>query len=477
LVEVRAFNIQTEDTEVKAPNPQPAPMFTDGTGAFHFSGLPPGNFDIQVTRPQFQSAYESVGSESGAKTIQIKLTRLGVVAGTVTDADGRPLMGVNVILYQTPVVDGRKSLTESRNVTTDDQGRYRLWNITPGKYVLKAAGRGRGTMLYSTEALPTFSAAESFVPVFFGGGADWRSASSIDIGSVSETTADFRLFLQPVRRIHGTITGTALFRNATFQLFDKQENLISSRAALSAGGAFELLDILPGSYTLRVSQGSGNEQVYGEADVTIKDTDIDGLSISLRPGVNVTVKSECAFHTSVEGTEIPCGFVTLYGRDGQAIQVGQVRSLSTYTVPGPYHFVAHAFNGYVASMVVGGRAVRPDETLQVSEGMGPIELEVRQDGGTLETKLDMADVNSAAEIQFLAVPTSECYSGPVQFVPGASAFMKFAPGDYTFYALRTSDLQGLEYRNPEALRALKPAATVRVEPNGHHVVVIRSLSK
>jgi Carboxypeptidase regulatory-like domain len=478
LVEVGFFvGVRMDSADgLKSPAPPPAPVFSDATGAFHFWGLPAGNFNISVSKPQFQSAFENTESEPGAKTVQIRLTHLGAVTGTVTDAEGRPIMGVNVILYQTPVVDGQRSLTESRNITTDDRGQYRLWNITPGKYVLKAAGRGRGTALYSTETLPTFSAAESFAPVFFGGASDWRTASPIDIGSVSETTADFRLFLQPVRRIRGTVAGTTLFRNATFQLFDQRDNLVSSRAALSAGGGFELLDILPGSYTLRVSQGTGSEQVFGEVEVTVKDANLEGVSIPLRPGVNVTVNSDCKL--SMDATQVPCGFLTLYGPQGTAMPIGQTRgSASSNTAPGQYHFVAHSLNSYVSSILVGGQVVRPGETLRVSEGMGPIEVQALQDGGTIEPKLEIADVRNAENVQFLAVPTSESYTGPLQFPPGASDFMKFAPGDYSIYALRNSDLQELEYRNPEALRALTPGATVRVEPNGHHTFTIRSLSK
>jgi Carboxypeptidase regulatory-like domain len=479
LVEVQLFTsslgeMTTKGTAVAVS--QPSPVFSDATGAFHFSGLPAGSMNVSVSKPQFQSAGESMISEPGSKNVEIRMTHLGVVTGTVTDAGGRPIPGVNVILYRTPIVDGRQVLMQYRNVVTDDLGQYRLWNLGPDKYVLMAAGRGRGTMLYSTEMLPSFSASESFVPVFFGGAPDWRTASPITVDSTDEATANFPLFLQPVRRIHGTVTGAALFRNATFELFDKQENLVASRAALSAGGGFELLDILPGSYTLRVRQGTGNEQVFGEAEVSVKDADVTGIKIPLRSGVRVQLKEDCP--VSLEEVKGSCGSLTLFRSNGQVVGSAQRDGQAINGVaPGQYSFTASALNAYVSAVVVGGQVVRPGEELRVSEGMGDVEVQVAQDGGTIEAKLELPNIVDSSNVQILAVPALESYSGPVRVFPGANGFIKYAPGDYNLYALLTSDFEQLEFRNPEALRALTPSATVRVDAAGFHTVTIKNLSK
>lgn len=481
LVEVQILDFGRQGlAEGKSVQSNPTPVFTDSSGEFHFSDLPPGFMSISVSRPYFQNKVERIQVEAGSKGVSISLTPLGVVAGTVTDDEGKPIPGVDIILYNASIVLGRRILSQSRNVITDDLGQYRLWNLSPGTYFLKAAGRGRGTMLYSSEALPSFSAAESFVPVFFGGTTDIRTARSIDPRSGSEATANFRLALQPVRKIRGTVTGMTLFQNATFQLFDKQENLVASRAVLSvAAGGFQLLDVLPGAYTVRITQGAGDAQVYGEAEVTVGDTDVDGLSIPLRGGVDVILKSNCKITIPDQlEVEVPCGNLTLFQADGQRMRMSQSKDVIYKNIPpGQYGFEVQIPGGYVTAILVGGQVVQPGEKIRIYEGMGPVEMQMGRDGGTVEVKLEFQDRQQTADLQFLAVPTLESYAGPITLFPGAAEFVKHAPGDYVIYALHSADLQQVEYHNPEALRGLTPSATVRVEANGHHTVTVRSLSK
>jgi protocatechuate 3,4-dioxygenase beta subunit len=451
----------------------PQPTFTDASGVFRFVGLSSGPYDITVSRPQFVAGHETVQLTSSGKVVEISLARLAVVTGTVIDAEGQPIRGVNVVLSRVLTLQGRRTLQQSRSVITDDRGQYRLWNIGAGSYVLKAAGRGRGTMLYSTQALPSFSASESFVPIYFGGSTDWRTATLIKLASGSEVKGDFRLPLQPVRKIRGAVTGMTLFRNATFELFDQQDNLVATRAALSgAGGQFQLLDVLAGSYTVRVKQGAGAAQVFGEAQVTVGDEDATGVSIPLRPGVDVSVVSEECRLGNTEA-KVPCGSLVLHGFDGQEFSKNTFRNVP----PGGYEFQASSFGHYVSSVLVGGRAVRPTERIQASEGMGPIEIQVAKDGASLEMSLEIPGSERPTDVQALVVPVFENFSGPVQTWLGPDQSVKYAPGEYTIYALRRSDLDELEYRNPEALRGLTPSATIKVEPNGHHKVAIRNLSK
>lgn len=480
LVEVQVFEARRPGA-LEAGNlsvPSAVRMFTDASGGFLFSGLPIGFASISVARPYFQSHTERIQLEGGAKSLQIGITKLGVVAGTVTDAEGRPVPGVNVVLYQTSIVSGRRSLSQSRNVATDDIGHYRLWNLSPGKYFLKAAGRGRGTMLYSSEVLPSFSAAESFVPVFYGGSKTLETATPIDLRSSSDVTADFRISLEPVRKIRGTVTGMTLFRNATFQLFDKQENLVASRAALSgAAGSFELLDVLPGSYVVRVTQGSGDAQVYGEAEVTVGAEDVEGVKLPLRSGVDITLKSECRVKLN-EQMEMPCGGLTLFRADGSMIQPTFDKDIIYKNLaPGQYGFEVKIPGMYATTVLVGGQVIRPGDKLRVFDGMGAVEMLSGKEGGTIEVKVEVASEMQPGDIQFLVVPTMESYSGPTLAFAGANQFFKYAPGEYLIYALHATDMQELEYHNPEALRALTPAASLRVEANGHHTVTIRSLSK
>ncbi len=71
------------------------------------------------------------------------------INGKVVDANGLAVVGATVTA--TLIETG-----DSRNVTTDDEGRYRLIKLRPGTYKIKAAASGFGTQ--ETPDIPTLSA-------------------------------------------------------------------------------------------------------------------------------------------------------------------------------------------------------------------------------------------------------------------------------------------------------------------------------
>jgi hypothetical protein len=77
----------------------------------------------------------------------------------------------------------------------------------------------------------------------------------------------------------------------------------------------------------------------------------------------------------------------------------------------------------------------------------------------------------------LEVPVGESYSGPAVLPLNNAQLARLAPGDYVIYTLHSSDMQQLEYHNPDALRPLVPSASVSIGTFGRQTIAIRSLSK
>lgn len=456
-VEVHVYGSRPPaDVEGEAPLPHPPPVLTGASGAFRFSGLPPGNFQLLVTRPQFQSRAEVFESEPGEKNVEIRLSRLGMVTGTVADSAGQPLHGVTVVLFRTPVVDGRRTILPTVVAATDEGGHYRFADITPGNYLLQAAA-------------PAQDSTVSFVPVFLGGSHDWKTAAPIACGD-HDVTGDFRLPLQPSRKIRGKLTGANVFRNASFELFDSQENRVAARATLGTGGDFQITGVVSRSYTLRVKLGD----VFGEAAVTVGENDTEGLEVPLRPAVNVRITSNCGVKLANEQGTL-CGDLTLSLPGGQRINLTRYRP--TAVPAGLYSFETGASGMYVESVLVAGQPVPPGEKLRIEEGMDPVVIKAGQDGGSLDLKLDLPPGEDTSDLMLLMVPTRENYSGPVVIALNSAQVARLAPGDYVVYALHNSDMQQLEYRNPEALRPLAASANVSIEAFGHQAISIRNLSK
>ena len=455
-VEIHVYGSRPpEDVTGEAPLPHPSPFLTGASGAFHFSALPPGNFQLFVTRPQFQPRAEVFDSEPGEKTVEVRLVRLGVVTGTVTASGGQPLRGVSVGLFRTPVVDGRRTIVPTLITASDDHGNYRFADIVPGNYLLAAVA-------------PSLDSTESFVPVFFGGSTDWKSAEPIACGDRG-VTADFRLTLQPSRKIRGKLTGATVFRNASFEVLDQQQNRIEARATLlGTSGDFQIAGIVSRSYTIRVNSA----RLSGEAEVTVGESDTEGLEIRLQPAVNVRLTSDCGLKLANEQGTL-CGDLTLYSPDGQRITLTRYRA--TPVLPGSYNFEASASSMYVESVLVSGQTVRPGEKLRIEEGMDPIVIKAGQNGGSIDLKVELTE--DASDLVVLVVPVGESYSGPSVIPLNNSQSAKLASGDYVLYTLRNSDMQQLEYRNPDALRALVPSASVSMEAFGRQTISIRSLSR
>ena len=133
----------------KSGEEEPAVVMTDDDGAFDFTGILPGKYDVVLTLPQ---GYLSEDAEDGEIRRTMELTQGDVVDfGTVTmcqsasisgavhiddDGDGviadgaQAVSGLRVVLLR--VKDGHtESIAETR---TDDNGRYRFGDLYAGEY-------------------------------------------------------------------------------------------------------------------------------------------------------------------------------------------------------------------------------------------------------------------------------------------------------------------------------------------------------
>jgi hypothetical protein len=142
-----------------------------------------------------------------------------------------------------------------------------------------------------------------------------------------------------------------------------------------------------------------------------------------------------------------------------------------------YDFEAFASGMYVDSVLAEGRTVRPGEKLRIDEGMDPVVVKAGSDGGGVNVKLELPDGQDASDIELLMVPVGENYSGPTVVPLNMAQLAKLAPGDYTVYTLHNSDMQQLEYHNPDALRPLVPSANVSIGAFGRPAISIGNMSR
>jgi len=130
---------------------------TDADGQYRLSGLPAGDYEVNVNLLEVYVPISQDGQRSRsitldereeARDIDFTLTRGGVITGRLTDAGGAPIIGARV-LANTIDKDGvRRSLEwnllHNGKGTTDDRGTYRIYGLPPGRYRVSADGSAVG---------------------------------------------------------------------------------------------------------------------------------------------------------------------------------------------------------------------------------------------------------------------------------------------------------------------------------------------
>lgn len=526
---VTLMGFQKPDPQQQSKFPPPLHKSTQAgvAGEFQFHGLGKANYNVSVQKPGFNMSFSpndlklrQLDLTASVSGIELKLSPLGVIEGKVVDQNDEPMRGVNILALQVQIDDGQRDTNAPRSVATDDRGMYRLWNLQPGHYYIKAAGKSGGTYRYVGDSTPYYSSWQSFTPVYFGGGQTLDSATPILIEPGAKAAADFHLNLESAYRIRGTLAN-APSGTITFELLQGIEDISASRTSLNATtGKFEVQDVTPGNYTLRATQEG---KMRGETTVTVSDRDVSEVSIALSPAVAVQgvvrvlgaplkakhlpgfdqaraaaadADKEEIDAMSDQDIEANCN-VSLHARAGgarsQSTPARRMRNAAgvqengSFTIPdvlpGLYTVRLQCYGGYPTSALSGGidLLANPNLTIQPGSAPAPIEIQLKRGGGTLNGEFAVNPIPKTAGV--LLVPAFNS-TGPTMLPVGIDfesqdkvhfGQMFLAPGDYTAYAF--SEWQQVEFRNPGFLQTLSGGESVRIEDGKEQKVSITKVVK
>src|SRR5689334_7105247 len=157
---------------------------TDQTGSYRITNLPPGTYDISSITPALVPANDSnsvaVTGDEEVEDFNIALVPGGVITGKITDHEGEPVIGQQVII--SPVSEpphGFRNTMLSRFMenSTDDRGVYRAFGLPPGKYKVSVGESGSGRR----------SSREYYKKTFFRSVTDAAKATIIEVTEGSVT--------------------------------------------------------------------------------------------------------------------------------------------------------------------------------------------------------------------------------------------------------------------------------------------------
>jgi uncharacterized protein (DUF2141 family) len=482
----------------------PRTAFTDSIGGFRFVGLPAGTYTVSGDKPQFtmtngedlRKSMVEVELSAPVGNIQVRLAPLGVISGTVTDIFGEPVRRANVIAFSTQVEDGSRKIRRGRTVATDDMGTFRLWNLAPGKYYVKANAQNGGVYYFTGDTVPGLRRSETIVPTYAGGGTTLETATPIAIEEGSDVRTDIRVGFTAGFRIRGTLTNYVPNRDVKLELQSGAEDVTTVRAVVNReSGQFELQDVPAGSYTLQASE----EKNTATVSLLVKD-DLDGLTMALAEPMEV--REVTTFTNSPReapgGTRVGQRFrgvsggcnLRLAGATPQEASLpdGNGGIIVKGVRPGSYEVRLDCNNAWARSATAGGQDLLQNPLLNVQPGVPvpTIQITATYGGGSLHGTYEPATVvkttarSEAPTVSVLLQPQFPGSTGP-QLSPlfvydGLKPqfdFTGLAPGNYLVWVLDGTEI---EYRSPEFFRGLTGGTTVRIESDGNVKITIDHLT-
>ncbi|MCA0989644.1 carboxypeptidase regulatory-like domain-containing protein [Guptibacillus algicola] len=369
-----------------------ASALTDGSGFYQVENLSPGMYSVTFVSGGYGLLTVGTKIVSNQTTeLNVALDQLvGGIAGTITDNNGNTLSGaiVEVFFNNVHVV----------TATTDNNGVYKINNLSPGFYTLNVSKTG-----FSTETV----------------------GASVVENEISEANAT--LLPNP-----GTVTGTVLtssgdpISGAVINIRDDRTGAEITQAVTNEQGAYTALGLAPGNYTIIAQAEDFQSQFKGATIVSDQTTIVDfsmlpnpssvsGTIINAEDGLPITGSMIEIQIIDAAGSLVTTAFTNL---DGEY----EVNDLT----PGTFSIIASATDFQTNSATV---SLLPGElkvvNIELTPAPGNIVGTITDISGNPLSNVSIRIVNAQGLLVGTILTDSE----------GMYVFNGLAPGNYTVTAI------------------------------------------
>lgn len=295
LSNVRVFALRVGG----APALSSAVAFTDAEGKFALRSLASGAYFVNAFAPGYLLDPDPSDQSGGrvyhhvGDSLALRMIKGGVITGTVTDANGEPVVGLFVEAARVRHADGR-TLREGAGGRiwqprqTDDRGVYRIYGLRAGAYIIRAGGRS---------SFGQFTPYDLNAPTFYPS-TTRDAATEVNLQAGQEMSGiDIRYRGEAGRTISGTISGALPPNFASTGGVVIALKHVSAAApemflSLSPGNnSFAFDGIADGDYDLLARTTSPRDEPSAASPphrVRLRGTDATGITLALTPLASVS---------------------------------------------------------------------------------------------------------------------------------------------------------------------------------------------
>jgi protocatechuate 3,4-dioxygenase beta subunit len=283
---------------------------TDADGFYKLEGVPAGNYFISATADGFVTGRENeivaglrsvtIVSSGRLEPINFLMVPAGLIEGSVTDAEGKPVTRTPITLFPESLTPADAPVPPyARDIYTSEQGRFRINNVPPGRYRI-AAG-------YGTAAAATYRGRVGYRRTFYPEAADEAHAGVIEIAIGAEVKdaninvgSPLKTFSVSARIVDGK-TGQPVedadYRLDTFS-DGKRNGGVPAPGRSNNRGEITINNLPPGEYVIRVPDfrnGSAKIEpapqpsIFGtSAHFKVVDRNVEGIEIRISRTASVS---------------------------------------------------------------------------------------------------------------------------------------------------------------------------------------------
>ncbi len=280
---------------------------TEIDGSYVFPQLPGGSYTIRASSPGWlatsfgqQKPGRSgilmvLGSGESRKDLTIMLFRGGVITGRIRTENGQALVGTIIEAFQLRHSASGSAIYVGQATNTDDRGEYRLIELSPGEYFVRAIPSVGGRLYIPGQSLNVQRGRQrGYVPMFFPAAMSPGEAGAIAVGAGDiRSGIDMTFAVVPLAQISGSLVGLpGPTKNIGFRrLFD--DGLLRSgeiiESEVGPDGRFVMTNVRPGPLTLLVrNTGDTAQDVSWALTRLYIDGDSSGVNIQMRPGLRLS---------------------------------------------------------------------------------------------------------------------------------------------------------------------------------------------